>query len=313
MKKVFLSMFVAMMATVAVQAQQIAVVSSTGATTIHRTLEAAITAATANSVIYLPGGGFPISDDVKITKKLTIIGIGHKVKGENVDGYTTISGNLFFNEGSDGSAVLGCYITGNVKIAADKSTVNDILVRCCNLNSAQIYTNTCTGTVINQNYIRSSTEFNGAEGTVTNNIMCGVGGMCNGVISYNIFVTGYHICSVRSTRVTYNIIMGSTNCSYNEQNLSYENMSKDGWGDSPIKIEAEWSEVFVNNAGITPLSDYQFTEAYEKYTHQCGIYAGGGFSDGQLPPVPYIVAKQIPEQTDAEGKLNIKVRVRAGE
>ena len=32
-----------------------------------------------------------------------------------------------------------------------------------------------------------------------------------------------------------------------------------------------------------------------------------------MAPLPYIVAKDIPEQTDAEGKLNIKIRVKASE
>ena len=98
MKNYLFSLFVALMATTAIQAQQISVVSPGGATTLYRTFQQAIEGADPGSVIYLPGGGFPISDDVKITKKLTIIGIGHCVKGDNVDGVTTISGNLFFNE-----------------------------------------------------------------------------------------------------------------------------------------------------------------------------------------------------------------------
>lgn len=322
MKKVFLSMFVALMATVAIQAQQIAVVSSGGTTTIYRTLADAIDKATANSVIYLPGGGFPISDEVKIEKKLTIIGIGHKVKGDNADGYTTISGNLFFNEGSDGSAVLGCYMTGNVKIGSDGKTVNDVLVRYCNLNAVEVLNNTCTGTVVNQNYIRSGSNFHGAEATFTNNVASSLTDLDNGVVSYNIITSKwgsyYPVDGSDNTSVTYNVFLlnyynwtpfGGSNI------LSYGNMtqSTDG-GDGMIKIDVDWSEVFVNNAGVTPQSDYQFTEKYNKYMHQCGIYAGSTpFSDGQLPPVPYIVAKQIPEQTDAEGKLNIKVRVRAGE
>ena len=82
--------------------------------------------------------------------------------------------------------------------------------------------------------------------------------------------------------------------------------------DNKKLISVSWDLVFANYLGITPASDFHFSEAYNSYTGVCGIYAGGGFSDGQLPPVPYIVAKQIPEQTDAEGKLNIKVRVNAG-
>lgn len=42
-----------------------------------------------------------------------------------------------------------------------------------------------------------------------------------------------------------------------------------------------------------------------------GIYGGTGFSDGALPPVPYIQECDVDEQTDAEGKLRINIKVKA--
>ena len=116
MKKLFLTLFLTVMATAMMYAQQIVVVSATGDTDVFQTLPDAIQGATPGSVIYLPGGGFPISDDVKITKKLTIIGIGHYAENGNVDGFTSINGNLHLDGGSSGSAVMGCYITGTVYI-----------------------------------------------------------------------------------------------------------------------------------------------------------------------------------------------------
>ena len=142
--------------TIALMAQQIAVVS--GETThMYKTLQAAIDGAAPGSVIYLPGGGFPISNEVKITKKLTIIGIGHKAKTDNADGVTTIGGDFFFNQGSSGSAVMGCYITGDIIIGDDGASVNDILIKYCNVNSVQVKNITCQETVVNQNYIRTNT------------------------------------------------------------------------------------------------------------------------------------------------------------
>ena len=92
------------------------------------------------------------------------------------------------------------------------------------------------------------------------------------------------------------------------------NMAKGNFGTDPINVTGvEWTDIFVNPKGVTANSDYHFKGDYAQYNTQCGIYAGTGFSDSALPPVPYITAKQIPEQTDAEGKLNIKIRVRAGE
>ena len=189
MKKLILTFVLAIVAGVAAIAQQISVVSAGGTTNIYSTQQEALEGASANSVIYLPGGGFPIPDSVKITKKLTIIGIGHKIKGENADGYTTITGNLFFNEGSDGSAVLGAYMTGSVEIGQN-GKVDNVLIRYCNLDHVSVHNNTCMGTVVNQNYIRNTSYFYGARCDFTNNIAHAVSNLDNGYIENNI-ITSY--------------------------------------------------------------------------------------------------------------------------
>lgn len=324
MKKFYFTLLSALVATVALQAQQISVVKA-GSTTLHGTLTAAIEAAADGSVIYLPGGGFPINDTVKINKKLTIIGIGHKVKGDNADGYTTISGNLFFDSGSDGSAVMGTYITGNVYIGNDGNQVDEILVRYCNLNTVQVKNNKCLRTEVNQNYIRNTSQFNGASALFTNNIAHSVNNLDNGLIINNVITStasGSYVndCKAISnsdnTSIKGNVILSwggygpqsGSNC------LTSQNMLSNSWGDDCYNMSGiQWADVFAKNAGVTPASDYHFKGDYQKYSTTCGIYAGTGFSDSALPPVPYIVAKQIPEQTDASGRLNIKIRVRAGE
>ena len=93
-------------------------------------------------------------------------------------------------------------------------------------------------------------------------------------------------------------------------------MGKKSFGNDPEFINVngkEWTDIFVKPNGVNANSDYHFKGEYEQYNTKCGIYAGSGFSDSALPPVPYIVSKQIPEQTDADGKLDIRIRVRAGE
>ncbi len=329
MKKLILTFVFVIVATLAAMAQQISVVSTTGGTTLYRTLQEAIQGADPGSVIYLPGGGFPISDEVKITKKLTIIGIGHKSNTDNVDGITTISGNLFFNEGSSGSAVLGCYITGNVNIGEGGAAVNDVLIRYCNLNSVQILSSTCLDTEVNQNFIRSNSEFNSTKGLIHNNIAYSLSGVKGGRITYNIitasvfaYTPGYtrYYSSIKADEsiVANNILISRNNAGYlYGSNCSINhNMTQDDWGDYCINIgEVDWSDVFVNYNGgvISPISDFHFKEAYKQYENQVGIYAGNGFNDNQLAPVPYIVAKRVDEQTDASGKLNVKIRVKAGQ
>lgn len=314
-------------------AQSISVVAPDGTTKLYQTLTKAIEGATGGSVIYLPGGGFPINDSVKITKKLTIIGIGHKIKTENPDGYTTIGGNLFFNQGSDGSALMGCYVTGTVHIGND-AKVDDVLIRCNNINHVWVG-NGSMGTNVNQNYLREGANFTGTSGRVTNNVTKYVRDMDDGFISNNIITdySGYEsyvraaIFLCDRTSITNNIIF-SDNIGREGSSSYYRyihtgsncfasgNMCMVNWGDDCINLGGEgfsWSNVFENWNGISATSNFKFKEEYKQYEGKVGIYGGTKFSDDQLAPVPYIVGKDIPEQTDAAGQLHVKIRVKAGE
>ena len=320
MKRVIFSMLITFMGIATGYAQQIAVVSSDGGTKMYQTLADAIGGAASGSVIYLPGGGFQISNDVKITKKVSIIGIGHKAVSENADGNTVISGDLYFNDGSDGSAVMGCYISGAVYIGYDNTAVDNILVKLCNLSNIYVYSSKCTGTIVNQNYIRSISYFGYASAEFTNNIANGVHRLNGGTISNNILTSRstnssyYCIRDCSNNTISNNIYIGSYSLNYNclvSNNMSLSN----SWGDDPIKLDAEsWDEVFVNynNGTISPASDFHFKGKYTQYS-DCGIYGGTGFDKEALPPVPYIVSKNIATQTNAAGMLEIKVRVKAGE
>ena len=326
MKKLFLTFVFAIVATLTAMAQQISVVSTTGATTLYRTLQEAIEGADPGSVIYLPGGGFPISDEVKINKKLTIIGIGHKSNNDNADGNTTINGNLFFSQGSDGSALMGCYMTGKVYIGYDGSSsfsVNDVVVRYCNLNS--FYTDkTCKGTVLNQSYIRSDYEVYGS-GEISNNIFYRLYGNPESglIIANNIITMSWSpgLQKICNSTLINNIILNSSsysninqgNNNYCSGNMIFRSMVED---ETPIDLTGiDPNDVFVNYNGgnISLLSDFHFKEAYKQYEGKVGVYANDTDFDKQLAPVPHIVDKRVDEQTDASGKLNVKIRVKAGE
>ena len=324
MKKLIFTLFVAFMATVALRAQQIAVVNTNGVTKLFRTFPDAINEADPGSVIYLPGGGFTISDDVKITKKLTIIGIGHYVKSENpnVDGNTSIAGNLWFNEGSSGSAVMGCYINGNVNIGADGAEVNDVLIRYCNLNSVQVKNNTCKETIVNQNYIRSEVRFSGANGVLSNNVIRNILDFNNGRIENNILCqaiyyspSGYGTYVVQhctNTQFLNNVFLSSA-IAYVDNSSFAGNLCINNGSYAEYNLgSVEWNDVFQNYNGgaISPESNFHFADAYKQYETKCGIYAGTGFK-GEMAPVPYITFKDVKPETDAQGKLNVRIRVSA--
>ncbi len=321
-KRILLTAIAAIMGIAVSMAQQIAVVSESGSTDVYQTLTEAIEGASNGSVIYLPGGGFQIHDSVKITKRLSIIGIGHKAKNENVDGNTIISGNLFYNDGSNYSAVMGCHITGNVYIGNDGNSVNNITVKYCNLNSIQVGSSLCSGAIINRNYIRENSYCKYAPVTFKNNIMRSITDVDGGTIINNILTSwgdayrGGSMNRIHNSTIADNIIHDMWNEGDFGGSIITGNLGFGNWSESDIKLEdgTNWEDIFVkcNNMSISPNSDYHFTEKYLQYS-DCGIYGGDGFSDGALPPVPFIVSKSIPEQTDASGKLNIKIRVKAGE
>lgn len=335
MKKKLFVLCLALVWTVALMAQEISVVDVNGNTQLYTTLADAIEGATPSSTIYIPGGRFAIADEVKITKILTIIGIGHYINNkENEDGRTIIEGNLWFNEGSSGSAVMGCYITGNVNIGDGDASVNDVVIRYCNLNSVQVKNSTCAGTTVNQNYVRGDSSFGMSEVTITNNIICRISDIDSGVIKYNVdcyanyYNYGYGnsnsrptLINVNNSFIAYNIFRHAKgNIGGGSGNRTLGNFLEVGswgssWGDDPIIIDASISDIFenYNSWSVTPVSNFHFKDAYQQYESQVGIYAGSGFNDKQLAPVPYIIAKQVDSETDAEGKLNIKIRVKASE
>ena len=88
------------------------------------------------------------------------------------------------------------------------------------------------------------------------------------------------------------------------------------FGESDVRpADGDWNNIFMNYNGgaINTTSDFHFNENYKEYESQVGIYAGTKFNDEQKAPTPYIVEKEIDEQTDAQGKLKIRISVKANQ
>ena len=339
MKKKIFSLLIAMVAAAtSVQAQQISVVSPSGATSLYRTLPEAIEGAQGGSVVYLPGGQFETSSNIlKISKKLTIMGIGRRIDKNNPESITKILGTLIFDHGSDGSAVMGCSISGGVNIGTDavNGQVNDVMIKHCIVNGdIKIRKTTITGTIISQNCClgdicfgkTTSGFYDSGSGVVKNNIITGriqymnTGVICNNILLYS---KGQPLYCIESPTITGNVFMyfpvantsiadGNSSCN---ATLSHATLNRE-WGNDPITFQAEsWDDVFVNynNTTISPASNFHFKDEYKQYESQVGIYAGEGFDDNQMAPVPYIMYKDVPDKTDAEGKLKVRIRVKANQ
>ena len=165
-------------------------------------------------------------------------------------------------------------------------------------------------TTVNQCYIRNSCSFNKANGHFNNNIAFTIQFLNNGYIENNIF---YNANTGGST-----IIFGWDNSNPCVGSIISGNVFINGFAQyyqncQYTNNKSMSKSAFENANGISPTSNFHFTESNQEYENQVGIYAGTGFSDKQLAPVPYIVAKRVDTETDASGKLNVKIRVKAGQ
>lgn len=306
-------------------AQDIAVQAPNNTTTIYNDLNKAITNAPAGSTVFLPSGILPISDTVKIQKKLIIIGVGHRLDTEG--GNTTIGGNIQFLKGADGSCLMGCYLTGNVTIANADGNVDNFLMRYCNINSLQVGNDKCFGIIINQNYLRES--INGGKSSIqfTNNISGSISYIYGGILDHNLIHHSnlypgdpfpFTLLGIVNTLIKNNIIMDNGNVwtGLNAGNcIISNNMLTIVWGDNSV-IVTDWNEIFAKyDLGVNPLCDYHLKGTLGKNAGtdgtDIGIYGGTGFSDTGLPPYPQIIIKNVPAQTDENGNLKIQVKIKS--
>ena len=330
MKKALMILCMALLGGAAMYAQQIAVVSPNGNTDVYQTLDEAINSASDGSVIYLPGGGSQIKDETKITKRLTIVGVSHKVNADNADGATIVGGNLWFNAGSNGSSVMGIYLSGDVNIGEDEA-VSNILVRTCNINSVQVKQEECDGIAINQCYIRNNSNYGENNAKITNCIFPSLTNLNGGVIDHNVVTsnTTQHykiwngdsrweqVCfaSTNNATITNNILINPASVLYGSNCLSSNNMLVGEWGENCETVE-DWSKVIGDiSKGISPVSDFNLKSEKGKGAatdgSDIGIYGGDSFDDNCLAPIPRIISKKIDEQTDGAGRLTMKISVKA--
>jgi len=318
---------VAFMATMTLAAQNIAVVSPSNATKTYMTLDTAIKGTEDGSIIYLPGGGWVINDTTKIDKRLTIMGVSHRGDTDNTDGATIIGGNLNFVANSSGSAVMGCYISGDVNIGTANDAVNNILIRYCNLNRVSVKNSGCQGITVNQNYIRKLSQFGNSNPTISNNIIHSLGDVNGGIINHNIIKdAGYIGIGSRIHplgHVYYSSIMNNFFLNWRDGHLGnncqiLNNCIGSGsWGDNPVILDEgiTWDDVFFADKGVNINSDYRLKGKWGKNAStdgsDIGIFGGSNFSLNALAPIPRIVSKTVDEQTDGSGRLLINITVKA--
>lgn len=131
--------------------------------------------------------------------------------------------------------------------------------------------------------------------------------------------------NIHSTTIINNFITsnGSGVYSYTRHDgnncfVSNNCVGTDSWGDDPIQLPegTKWEDIFKAHKGVTIASNYHLTDTWADNNNpdltDVGIYGGTGFKDeNAVAPIPRIVSKEVDEQTDGSGKIQIKVTVKA--
>ena len=137
MKKIFITTTLLLCGITGMQAQQKFNVQNGTKTEFYNDLETAIEKAVSGDTIYLPGQPFrPQTNIIVIDKKLAIIGAGCDVDSigglQTTEiiyvGYSSNYASVVFNEGSDGSLLMGCIING-ISFEENKSINNITITR----------------------------------------------------------------------------------------------------------------------------------------------------------------------------------------
>jgi hypothetical protein len=339
MKQIISLIFLVIFMTVATKAQIISVVSPAGITVNVATLQQAVDTAVAGSMVYLSGNHSGFTGNVKINKKLHIIGVGYRDDNNPVTGKTLINGNITFIPGSDGSTLMGVYLDGNIVIGetglgSTGHVVNNLLIQRCNFNAISQVTPSNsdyggTGLKIHQNIIRVSPGYSNNlkvyNSIISNNIFTGTSTSYNGYIrstsgatvENNIFHSAYVMFEASNTYFRNNICLGGVSsatssstvfvnniiCSTTTYEGNYYNIAKD-------KIFKKWE----GYSGFRYSDDYHLLDDCVGKNggadgKDVGIYGGDGWKDGALPFNPHVVSSEIAPATAADGTLNMKIKV----
>jgi|GEM_PF-154446 len=344
MKKLFIFLMVLIPSALMAQTITIATLHKTGGVQNFigsLSLRQAVTAASHGDTIYLSGGTFMAPDT--INKSLVIIGAGHYPDSTLATGVTLVSTAMVLGENADNSYIEGIRFMGNVTFATDKS-VNDLTFRRCRFDLQFIYSTsnywapvaTCNNNqIIECVFTGSDTRYFGNARSLTiskclffmdwrtienltastfiNNILFSSNGTylfntCyNNQIKNNLIrtVAGYPFSSGTGSYFVNNVCLGFTNTSFlpnvgvnNYQGVVLEGffLNQDGWNFSYDH------DYHLANPGSYPGDDGT----------QTGIYGTTGpYKDGAVPSNPHVRSKNIAVSTNANGQLEVQIKVAA--
>jgi len=332
--------------TVILNAQTSIILQSKENATMFNKFSDALTDAKQGDIIYLSGGSFNIGN-VIIDKKLTIIGAGHYPSHTQATGLTFLSGNITLITGADTTMLQGFYLSGDVRLGstAQNQRVNHVNLIRCNVNSIWLSHNSQASSDnslsqfinIQENVIRG--DLGGGfvqQIAISKNIIDGGVYNFNGgvVFSNNIFLRHPNpwsplILNIRSGLFRNNIFIspGSYMDGDNSGSGFYNNLFSGaftipaGLHGSGNIVSKPRADIFVQQTGNV----FSYDHNYRLKPESGGIGTGNDgfdigiygtpvpFKDGAVPYTPHTTTQSISSESDASGKINININVKAQE
>lgn len=335
MRPLILSLILIGVAVLPLSAQKLIVRQSNGTPHFYTKLDDAITEAVPNDTLYLPDGYFDLT--VVIDKKLHFIGVGHHPQNAGTSGITYVGGsrNFEMTDASDGSSLQGLYLHHGISFFAGAT---NLLISRCNIGGVGKFSDE-----FNENITFSESVFRGS-------VACHFQySRFNNCIFQDYFYYHYRSCEFSNClflTVGFPITPGSWGsasgtaeyCDFsNSIFLTLDGLTQVGncifrnnvFGGLPVfdganlvgsgnLTEVPQSSIFVEQSGNVFSYDHDYRLANESLKTagtggtQIGIYGGlSPWKDSTTPSNPVIESKGISGTTNADGTLNVQIKVSA--
>ncbi len=336
-KQTLLSFIVATAASITINAQTIALHSSTGVQIIkgNTALASAYSAAQSGDTLYISGGSY--TPPAVFDKQLTVFGAGHFVDSTQATGKTFINGNIVLSENSDLFYMEGVEITGKFDISTNHM-VNNVVVKRCKINGAfnalGDLSNPSSNLSLIGNVLMSRLNLENIQNALlSNNIISNTFQNSNGNLIINNIVMGYiwgssmdYLFYGNNNTLNNNIFLwegynANVNGSGNVFNNNLYVEPAPNYGTASVSLDnytgVLQSAIFMNQSGaaFNYSHDYHL-QAPSTYlgtdNTQVGIYGGTfPYKEGAVPLNPHIQIKNIAPTTNSNGDLQIQIQVEA--
>lgn len=339
MQKLFVLCVAACFWIEATYSQNVIVLHHNSTPSFFTTLGDAVNSASSGDTIYLPGGQMQIGT-LTIDKKLHIIGAGYRNDSSMATGRTYLDGIIILITGADSSSLEGFYLTNYISLgtAPSNQAVDNLKFSRLNVSLFSLgFTSEnkqAENCMITECVIRIALYGYGVQNLLVEKCIVGVAdcsssfliNSCDESIIKNcIFLygsPGNYLFSSDSNCVYLNNVIFTNATTVYELN-GFNNSWEYNLCNKPISAPLEdssyenVSNLFEDYVCGNAFEDHDFhladpTNYFGNDATQVGIYGTlQPFKDGAFPGNPHISYKNIGAGTDANGNLQINIKVEA--